>query len=292
MDRPNPAHANEEERNFGLQKRASFTDEGASVDLIGRIHSDVFFQDRFMLNEVNVKVRLVRNKDSFCLMSGEANASYKVKIISAILLVRKVQLSPSVFLAHAKALESGLAKYPIRRVVCKTYTIPAGNLDGNHEKLFTGQLPTRLVIGCVDNDAFNGSYTKNPYNFKNFALSEISIHLDGNTQPIRPLKPNYAGHQYIQAFMSLFSGTGKENRDEGNDITREDYPRGYALYAFDLSPDLAEEGHFNLAKQGTVRVELKFGAALPNTVTVVAYAEFENVIEIDRNRNVIYDFGS
>ena len=92
--------------------------------------------------------------------------------------------------------------------------------------------------------------------------------------------------------MSLFSGTGKENRDEGNDITRVDYSRGYALYAFDLSSTLAEEGHFNLAKQGTVRVELKVGAALPNTVTVVAYAEFENVIEIDRNRNVIYDFGS
>ena len=167
-----------------------------------------------MSSDVNVKVRLVRNKDSFCLMSGEANASYKVKIISAVLLVRKVQLSPSVFLAHAKALESGLAKYPIRRVVCKTYTIPAGNLDGNHEKLFTGQLPTRLVIGCVDNDAFNGSYTKNPYIFKNFSLSKISIHLDGNTQPIRLLKPNYAGRQYIQAFMILFSGTGKENRDE------------------------------------------------------------------------------
>ena len=64
------------------------------------------------------------------------------------------------------------------------------------------------------------------------------------------------------------------------------------FYAFDLSPDLAEEGHIHLAKQETVRVELKFGAALPNTVTVVAYVEFEKVIEIDRNRNVIYDFGS
>ena len=85
--------------------------------------------------------------------------------------------------------------------------------------------------------------------------------------------------------MSFFSGTGKEKRDEGNDIAREDYPNGYALYAFDISPDLAEEGHFNLAKQGTVRVELKFETALANTVTVVPYAEFENVIEIDRNRN-------
>ena len=90
MDRPNLADANEEERNFGLQNRASFTHEGATVDLIERIHSDVFVQDRFMLNKVHVKVRLVRNKDSFCFMSGEANASYKVKIISAVVLVRKV----------------------------------------------------------------------------------------------------------------------------------------------------------------------------------------------------------
>ena len=123
--------------------RASFTDEGATVDLIGRIHSDVCFQDRFMLNGVNVKVRLVRNKDSFCLMSGEANAFYKVKIISAVLLVRKVQLSPSVFLAHAKALDSGLATYPIRRVVCKTYTIPAGNLDGKSREAVHRTTPNK-----------------------------------------------------------------------------------------------------------------------------------------------------
>ena len=159
-------------------------DRGATVDMIDRIHLDIFFQDSYMLNEVNVKVRLVRNKDSFCLMSGEANHSYKVKLISAVLLVRKVQLSPSVFLAHAKALESGLTKYPIKRVVCKTYTIPAGNLNGNHEKLFTGQLPSRLVIACVDNDAFSGNYVKNPFNFKCFSLSEISLHLDRNTQPV------------------------------------------------------------------------------------------------------------
>ena len=110
----------------------------------------------------------MRNKDSFCVVSGEENPIYKVKLIS---LVRKVQLSPSIFLAHAKALKSGLAKYPIKRVVSKTDTIPAGNLDGNHEKLFTGQLPSRLVIGCVDNDAFNGNYVKNPFNFKHYALS-------------------------------------------------------------------------------------------------------------------------
>ena len=53
---------------------------------------------------------------------------------------------------------------------------------------------------------------------------------------------------------------------------------------------MAEEGHFNLAKDGGVRVDMKFANALPNTINVIAYAEFENIIEIDRNRNVLFDY--
>ena len=100
------------------------------------------------------------------------------------------------------------------------------------------------------------------------------------------LQTDYGSEFKNSQFQSLLKECG---RNEGNDITREDYPIGYALYAFNLSLHLAEEGYFNMSKQGTVRVELKFGAALPNIVTVGAYAEFLNVIEIDHNRNVIYD---
>ena len=102
---------------------------------------------------------------------------------------------------------------------------------------------------------------------------------------------NFGAHQFIHAYHGLFTGTGKENRDEGNCISRNDFENGYALYAFDLSPDLGEDDHFNLTRQGGVRLDLKFADGLPNTVTVIAYAEFENVIEIDRNRNVVFDFG-
>jgi len=40
-----------------------------------------------------------------------------------------------------------------------------------------------------------------------------------------------------------------------------------------------------------VRLLLKFAAVLTTTVTVVVYAEFENTIEVDWDRNVIFDFG-
>jgi hypothetical protein len=277
-------------RNDGLFKRSRFGVESHTIDMMGRLHADIFFQDRYMLNEVTAKINLIRSKDAFCLMSADP---FAVKIVSAIVYVRKVKLSPSVFLAHAKVLENSNAKYPIRRAVCKTFTIPAGFLDVSHEKLFSGQLPTRLVVGLVDNAAFNGNTARNPFNFQHFNLTEVSVHLDGLQQhTVKPLRPDYANNEYISAYMSMYGGTGKINRDEGNNITRNDYANGYALYAFDLSPDLAEDDHFNLTHQGGLRLVLKFSAALERTISVVAYAEFENVIEVDRNRNVIFDFTS
>ena len=84
-------------------------------------------------NEVNTKIKLTRSKDNFCLMAVGAQA-FKVKITGAAFLSRKVKISPSVYLAHAKTMESGMAKYPLRRVVCETFTVPAGYLNASQEK--------------------------------------------------------------------------------------------------------------------------------------------------------------
>jgi len=42
---------------------------------------------------------------------------FKVKIENGMMFVRKMNMCPSVFLVHAKALENVTAKYPICRVV-------------------------------------------------------------------------------------------------------------------------------------------------------------------------------
>jgi len=82
-------------------RRRRLTTQSREFDMIGRLHADTFFQERYMLNEVGVKIKLVRSYDAFCLM-GTA----KAKILHASLFVRKVKLMPSVFLAHAETLEN------------------------------------------------------------------------------------------------------------------------------------------------------------------------------------------
>lgn len=290
MDDGNPNAA--DASNSGMVKRHAHFAGSRTVDMIGTIHADLFFQEKFLPSDVGFRLRFVRHKDAFCLLSSTANASFKMKVIDCKLFVRKIKLSPSVFVAHARALEQSNAKYPVRRVVCKTFTVSTGNLNFTQENLFSGQLPTRIVVGFVDNDAFNGTYAKNPFNFKHYNLSQLKLYLDGQQQYIKPIEPDFTNHRYITAYISLFSGTGKLQKDEGTDISREDYRGGYALYAFDLTPDLAESDHFNLNKEGNVRLDAKFGTALPNTINAIVYAEFENVIEIDRNKNVIFDYSN
>ena len=169
-------------RNDGLVKRRAIGSESRESDMMGRLHADIFFQDRYMLNEVGVKIKLIRSKNAFCVMgTGKAVTTH------ASLFVRKFKLMPSVFLAHAETLKRGTAKYPIRRVVCKSSAIPRHCLDVSHDKLFSGQLHTRIVIGLVSNQAFIGHAESNPFNFQHFSLSEIALYLDvSNNTPSDP----------------------------------------------------------------------------------------------------------
>ncbi|KAK3916657.1 hypothetical protein KUF71_015882 [Frankliniella fusca] len=95
----------------------------------------------------------------------------------------------------------------------------------------------------------------------------------------------------MECYNTLFSGTGIHWKDEGNGISWSDYPKGNTLFVFDLSPDLsASEPHWNLQRQGTMRLDLRFAEPLAQPINCVVYAEFQNLIEIDKDRNVIVDY--
>jgi len=277
--------------NDGLKSRANFTNLSKTVDLFGRLHSDLFHQERLLLNSVDVRVKLLRNKDAFCLMCGDADPKFKINLTHASLFVRKVLPSPSILLAHNQALSSGNAKYPLKRVEVKSFSLPAGSLQGNLDNCVLGNLPSMCVIGLVDNDAHNGDFKKNPYNFKHFNVNHLSVYVSGKQVPSIPFQPDYTNNLYVRNYMSLFQATGKIFQNEGNAIDYNEYRGGNTLYAFDLTPDnSADQCHFNLTKQGNIRIDIRFGTALPNTVNLILYTLYQTVLEIDKSRNVLYDY--
>ena len=93
--------------NTRVNKRNSFIKGGKTLDLLGHLHCDVFNQEKFLLNGVEMRVRLIRSKDVFCLIDYE-NDNVKVHLLEASLRV-----------AHSKALTHGIVKYPLTRVEVK-----------------------------------------------------------------------------------------------------------------------------------------------------------------------------
>ena len=56
--------------NEGFVTRRANIVRSRVVDLMGDLHVDLFLQDKFLINGVDVKVRLVRSKSAFVLMAG------------------------------------------------------------------------------------------------------------------------------------------------------------------------------------------------------------------------------
>ena len=275
--------------NPGFVTRRDYIVGSRVVDMIGRLHVDMFLQDKFLINGVDVKLRLVRSTPAFALIAGGAN-EYKIVVVNASLFVKKATVNPAVQKAHIMAMERATVKYALRPVECKVYSIPTGALSHTHENLFLGSLPKRLVLCCIDNDAYNGTYQTNPFHAKNNTISFVSVYVDGRQIPAKPFQPNFAENLFARSYASMFTSTSKIWQDEGNGLTRDEYRDGYTFFCFDLTPDQCDGPCFNLVQKGNLRLEFHFREALRTTVNVVAYAEFESVLEIDKNRNVIHDY--
>ena len=146
--------------NTGLVERRMHIWESRVVEMMGRLNVDLFLQDRILLNGVSVNIRLVRSKDAFSLIASAQNPVYKVQTVDEVLFACKAVLNPTVQMAHIKALEKGTSKYEKRSMDCKVYSIPQGAMPNTYENLFLGALTKRLILWCIDNDVYNGEYSK------------------------------------------------------------------------------------------------------------------------------------
>jgi hypothetical protein len=274
--------------NLGGLVRTNLTKTEGAFSMYGRLHVDMFFQDRLLINNVNVRLKLNRSKDAFCIISN--CKSSKLKITQAMLTVRKVKVNPKIMLAHAAVLEKSTIKYPVKRVELKSFTINAGLRAKTLDNVSLGPLPKRVVFALVNSSGFNGDFTLNPFNFEHYKLTKVSVSIDGEDAPYSPVTMDFDSNLYAKAYYTLFNGLDRAGLDSGNEITPSDFQGGYCMFAFDLTPDMCSGDHFNLVKSGNLRIGVTFAEDLPNNVNCVVYMEHENIIEINKSRNIICDF--
>ena len=294
--------------NQGFAKRSKFIQNSKQFVLSGPIFADIFMTDRLLLNMMDLRVVLNRSSNAFCLMdlTDKTNPAVKpkVQLPHVELKIRKVKLDQAVSDGIERMLKQTPALYPIRRVECKILTVPQNLPTTRQDNIFSGLIPKTFVVGFVTANAAGGVYGKNPYNFAHFGVTSLSLTANGEEIPFKQLTLKYpkkangeidttAGEDdaldFDEAYNTLFSGTGKIYSNAGLDIDRDDYPGGFALYAFDLTPDMCKSSqYFNTVQHGSLSLALTFKSQ-SEPLALVCYGDFENVIRIDAERNAIYD---
>lgn len=280
------------EANLGYVKRRAIARRGA-FDMESHIHADIFNQDKYLINGVQMVVKFFRAKGEFALMKPATEQGiFKIKILEAVLMIRKLKMSSAILIAHSNALLRHTAKYPITRVEVKNITIPRDIMSTTLDNIFLGQIPQRVIVLFVDSVAFNGSTATNPFNFEHFQHTYLNVATD-SSQHMTPLKPDYNAQLYISSYNTLFSATGVNFSDSGCTITHAEYASGYNMTIFDLTPDISSHlTHLNAQHSGSLRIEVQFAANLARAVTAIVFAEFNNLIEISKLREVSCDFSS
>jgi hypothetical protein len=148
-------------------------------------------------------------------------------------------------------------------------------------------MPSRVLIALVETDRVSGSLNTNPFKFDHCKVQSIMLKAASSSLPYSSeLEFDYSKGKYMEAYNTLF--TNIKGTECG--ITYTDFAGGNTVYAFDLTPDLCNMGHYNVMKNGSLNLSLKVEEALPKSITIMTYMEFDNIIEIDSKRNIFIDY--
>lgn len=89
-----------------------------------------------------------------------------------------MKINLSILLAHTKTLKRCNAKYLIIHVDKKISTITSGVSTHICDNKILKRILKRIITGFVNNKAYNGDLTLNPFNFQHFNLNYLTLFID------------------------------------------------------------------------------------------------------------------
>ena len=280
--------------NKGFVKRKQLVGDSKVIEFMGPLMFDFFNQNRHLLSKMDMIITLTPNKSEFFLNSYAASGKmrgYKIEFLKAAVYAGRLEMNPSVINGHAVGLNTDNARYFINHSDLFVFSIPAGQASIIKENLLNAMKPKMLVVAMVENDAYNGNISKNPFNFQHFDLVHLQLTRDGRTMPGGNLEPNFKENEFLHSYVQTMKAFDYWNTDDTNGLKPHEWANGYNYYAFDLTPDKeASSSCLHAHTSGNLRLELKFANKLTSTVNVIVYAVSDSQVEVTKNRDVILHY--
>ena len=193
-------------------------------------------------------------------MSGEEGAAYVVQILDASFKLCLQKPNAGVLMAHGKLLANGTAMYPY-------VSTPSTSLPCLKESTATARAT------C--------SRETSPRNW----LWDSSA-AKPSVETIRSRR-SISNRSTVIFWPCTSTGNrtqpNRYNRTSPEKTTWKPTGGGYAIYVLNVDDDVG----FNTKRRGDCRLEIRFGTALPKSVTVLMYGKFPRIVHVDQSRSVL-----
>ena len=182
---------------------ATFT-KRTVVDLIGRLHVDVYHKNRLIFLNIDHYIKLMPSTNNFVIKSAAfaknaAHENYTLIIQSVNLIIYTIIFTSTAQDALMQLLVHQNIKHHYSRVQITHMSITANQTSINFVNVVTDAFPDLIIVGLVSEVEYAIGHHKNSFNFKKFYVYRIE--LKGNCPSVasKGYSPNFANGQLIKA---------------------------------------------------------------------------------------------
>lgn len=220
--------------------------------------------------------------------TGEANlpaeeVQHNAEDIKLTFHLCVISLNPTVYMSMMSMMTKTPAKYPTVRTEMRQFPLDNGATPKEIINPFNGKVPQRIVLGILQTAAFNSQYDKDPFAFEKAGVQWIKQIWNGEEYPYEMHLNTGIGQKDLAGYHRFLDATGCLYRSSGNMVQFSEWGHGKSSTLFAFS-NVANGRHDNSILQprneGFMNIQIKC-AAQESQKTIVIYAEYESMIEID-----------
>ena len=253
-------------------------------------HLEVFHLNKVIVPNVQIDIQMYFNSPNLFLNGHTQAGRLTAEDVKIRLYLCQLRLNPSVYLSLENKFP---AAYPTVRSEIRTYNMAHDQRRYECNNVFQGRIPNRVIVGMVLATAFNGTLSNDPFAFQKFKLSSIRQLVSGEEYPYETLELNHDNDQKdLRGYFRFLQATGCLCKSKGNMVRDTEWGQGQnsTLFVFDNAANgCLDSPVLNPKQSGELQLILNFGATPDVNITILVYGEFENLMEIDRNKAVLYD---
>ena len=236
----------------------------------GKLAIDLFECEKLLLPSTKVRLKLIRARPNFYMISYNPHVS--LKVLDCSLFTRRVVVNEVYHQIIKYQLTHQPACYKFMETIARSFIIPSGQNQFIQENVFNNAPIRRIAIAM---NTITGHFQENPFHCQKFGLRELRIVRGGRA--IVSVDTNNDFRAYVTTMKGM-------NFNEEIPALPNNLFQSHYVLVFDLTSlqDAGEKIHYPELSGESIRLEMFFDRPLTYVTELIVLGERTSTVKIDQ----------